>query len=61
MGIDRILKSGFIEVTEIRDGVLWRRSIAPGSDLTGYPEEIKAAAADAWTQEILDQYQGSLT
>ena len=47
------------------DGVELTRSfhryvLAPGSDLTGQPQEIVDIANAVWTQEIVDAYTASL-
>ena len=59
----------FIQVREAsiieEDGVELTRSfhryvLAPGSDLTGQPQEIVDIANAVWTQEIVDAYTASM-
>ena len=37
-----------------------RYCLAPGSDLTGQPEQVVAVATAAWTPEVIAAYQAQL-
>lgn len=37
-----------------------RYCLAPGSDLTGQPEQVVAVATAAWTPEVVAAYQAQL-
>jgi len=38
-----------------------RWSFAPGDDVSAMPENVKAIAQAAWTPEVIEAYQNSLT
>jgi hypothetical protein len=64
-----ITPTGFIQVrlaNQIMDGetvkaqAYHRYLLAPGSDLTGQPEQVVTVATAAWTPEVIAAYQAQL-
>jgi hypothetical protein len=53
---------GVLQVRWIRDDGGYHRGLyAPGSDVAGLPDEIKAACEAAWTAELLAGWEASIT
>lgn len=64
-----VTPTGFVQVrlaNQILDGetvkaqTFHRYCLAPGSDLTGQPDQVVAVATAAWTPEVISAYEEQL-
>lgn len=69
LSLVEVTPTGYVNVRlakQILDGetvkaqTFHRYCLAPGSDLTGQPEQVTAVATAAWTSEVVAAYQAQL-
>ena len=69
LSLVEVTPTGFVNVrlaNQILDGetikaqTFHRYCLAPGSDLTGQPEQVVTVATAAWTAEVVAAYQAQL-
>ena len=69
LSLVEVTPTGFVQIrlaNQILDGEtvkaqsFHRYCLAPGSDLTGQPEQVVTVATAAWTPEVIAAYQAQL-